>query len=141
MAAIYYRILRITCMGVTTAWVLSSLWCWWVPYSYASCGVGTRLSGFLACGILPSLLPIILSLPNSDKEPNLRWDASMPLPVNIFLLGWLVWLSCFITDPPGACSDGAILALSGLLLFFYQIVGIALLFLLYAGLRRLLRRR
>ena len=65
----------------------------------------------------------------------------MPLPVNIFLLGWLGWLCCFITDPPGACSDGAILALSGFLLFFYQIVGIALLFLLYAGLRRLLRRR
>lgn len=141
MAAIFCRILRIACMGLTTAWVLASLWCWWVPCSFASCGVGTRLFGFLTCGILPSLLPIILSLPSSDKEPNLRWGASMPLPVNIFLLGWLGWLCCFITDPPGACSYGAILALSGLLLFFYQIVGIALLFLLYAGLRRLLRRR
>lgn len=141
MAAIFYRILRISCMGLTAAWILASLWCWWVPCSYASCGVGTRLFGFLTCGILPSLLPIILSLPSSDKELNLRWDASIPLPVNIFLLGWLGWLCGFITHPPGACSDGAILALSGLLLFFYQIVGIALLSLLYAGLKRLLRRR
>lgn len=141
MAAIFYRLLRISCMGLTAAWILASLWCWWVPCSYASCGVGTRLFGFLTCGILPSLLPIILSLPSSDKEPNLRWDASMPLPVNIFLMGWLGWLCCFITDPPGACSDGAILALGGLFLLLYQIIGMALLTMLSAGLLRLLRRR
>jgi hypothetical protein len=141
MAAIFYRLLRISCMGLTAAWILASLWCWWVPGSYESCGIGTRFLGFLVWGIMPGLLPCILSLPASDKDAKLKWTAPMPLPVALFLLCWLGGLCCIITDPPGACSDGAILALSGLLLFFYQIVGIALLSLLYAGLKRLLRRR
>ena len=141
MAATFYRILRITSMGLTSAWILASLWCWWIPGSYESCGIGTRSLGFLVCGIAPSLLPIILSLPESDKELNLRWDASMPLPVVLFLLFWLGWLCCFITDPPGACVDGSLLAFGGLFLLLYQIIGMALLTMLSAGLQRLLRRR
>ena len=141
MAATFYRILRITSMGLTSAWILASLWCWWIPGSYESCGIGTRFLGFLVYGIAPSLLPIILSLPESDKDANLKWVAPMPLPVVLFLLFWLGGLCCIISDPPGACADGSILALGGLFLLFYQIIGMALLTMLSAGLQRLFRRR
>ena len=91
--------------------------------------------------IPPSLLPIILSLPGSDKDANLKWVAPMPLPVILFLLCWLGGLCCIISDPPGACTDGSLLAFGGLFLLLYQIIGMVLLTMLSAGLLRLLRRR
>ena len=106
MASRFYSLLRVLSLGLGGIWLLVCMWSWLVQYPYSQCGLLVRLGGLLTWGILPLVLPIILSLPISDKDKPLNWAAPMPLPVIIILLGWLGVLGSLIIDPPGACFDG-----------------------------------
>jgi hypothetical protein len=140
MASRFYSLLRVLSLGLGGIWLLVCMWSWLVQYPYIQCGLLVRLGGLLTWGILPLVLPLILSLPISDKDKPLNWAAPMPLPVVIILLGWLGVLGSLTIDPPGACADGDILAAAGLAFFFLELAGAALLGLLTAGLQRLFRR-
>ncbi len=140
MAVRFYSTLRVLSLGLGGIWLLVCMWSWLVQYPYSQCGLLVRLGGLLTWGILPLVLPVILSLPISDKDKPLNWAAPMPLPVVIILLGCLGVLGSLTIDPPGACTDGDILAAAGLAFFFLELAGAALLGLLTAGLQRLFRR-
>ena len=140
MASRFYSLLRVLSLGLGGIWLQVCVWSWLVQHPYSQCGLLVRLAGFLTWGILPIVLPVILSLPISDKDKPLNWAAPMPLPVVIILLGWLGVLGSLIIGPPGACTDGDILAAAGLGFVFLELAGAALLGLLTAGLQRLLRR-
>ena len=140
MASRFYSLLRVLSLGLGGIWLLVCMWSWLVQYPYSQCGLLVRLAGLVTWGILPLVLPVILSLPNSGKDKPLNWAAPMPLPVVIILLGWLGVLGRLIIDPPGACADGDILAAAGLAFLFLELAGAALLGLLTAGLQRLFRR-
>ena len=140
MAPRFYSLLRVLSLGLGGIWLLVCVWGWLVQYPYSQCGLLVRLAGLLTWGLLPLVLPVVLSLPISDKDKPLNWAAPMPLPVVIILLGWLGVLSSILIDPPGACADGDILAAAGLAFLFLVLAGAALLGLLTAGLQRLFRR-
>lgn len=140
MASRFYSLLRVLSLGLGGIWLLVCMWSWLVQHPYSQCGLLVRLAGFLTWGILPLVLPVILSLPNADKDKPLNWAAPMPLPVVIILLGWLGVLGSLIIDPPGDCTDGDILVAAGLAFVFLELAGAALLGLLTAGLQRLFRR-
>ena len=140
MASRFYSLLRVLSLGLGGIWLLVCMWSWLVQYPYSQCGLLVRLAGFLTWGILPLVLPVVLSLPISDKDKPLNWAAPMPLPVVIILLGWLGVLGSLIFNPPGACFDGDILAAAGLAFVFLELAGAGLLGLLTAGLQRLFRR-
>jgi hypothetical protein len=140
MAPRFYSLLRVLSLGLGGIWLLVCVWSWLVQHPYSQCGLLIRLAGLVTWGLLPLVLPVILSLPISDKDKPLNWAAPMPLPVIIILLGWLGVLGSLIFDPPGACTDGDILAAAGLAFVFLELAGAALLGLLTAGLQRLLRR-
>ena len=140
MASRFYSLLRVLSLGLGGIWLLVCMWSWLVQYPYIQCGLLVRLGGLLTWGSLPLVLPVILSLPGSEKDKHLNWAAPMPLPVVIILLGWLGVLGSLTIDPPGACFDGDILAAAGLAFVFLELAGAALLGLLTAGLQRLFRR-
>ena len=140
MASRFYSLLRVLSLGLGGIWLLVCMWSWLVQHPYSQCGLLVRLAGLVTWGLLPLGLPVILSLPISDKDKPLNWAAPMPLPVVIILLGWLGVLGSFIIDPPGACTDGDILAAAGLAFLFLELAGAALLGLLTAGLQRLFCR-
>ena len=140
MASRFYSLLRVLSLGLSGIWLLVCVWSWLVQHPYSQCGLLVRLAGLVTWGLLPLGLPVILSLPISDKDKPLNWAAPMPLPVVIILLGWLGVLGSLIIDPPGACTDGDILAAAGLAFLFLELAGAALLGLLTAGLQRLFRR-
>jgi hypothetical protein len=140
MESRFYSLLRVLSLGLGGSWLLVCIWSWLVQYPYSQCGLLVRLAGLVTWGILPLVLPVILSLPISDKDKPLNWAAPMPLPVVIILLGWLGVLGSLIFDPPGACADGDILSAAGLAYVFLELAGAALLGLLTAGLQRLFRR-
>ena len=140
MASRFYSLLRVLSLGLGGIWLMVCMWSWLVQYPYSQCGLLVRLGGLLTRGLLPLGLPVILSLPISDKDKPLNWAALMPLPVVIILLGWLGVLGSLTIDPPGACADGDILAAAGLAFVFLELAGAALLGLLTAGLQRFLRR-
>ena len=140
MASRFYSLLRVLSLGLSGIWLLVCVWSWLVQYPYSQCGLLVRLAGLLTWGLLPLVLPVILSLPISDKDKPLNWAAPMPLPVIIILLGWLGVLGSLIIAPPGACFDGDILAAAGLAFVFLELAGAALLGLLTAGLQRFFRR-
>ena len=140
MASRFYSLLRVLSLGLSGIWLLVCVWSWLVQYPYSQCGLLVRLAGFLTWGILPLVLPVVLSLPISDKDKPLNWAAPMPLPVVIILLGWLGVLGRLIIDPPGSCANGDILAAGGLAFIFLELAGAALLGLLTAGLQRFFRR-
>lgn len=140
MASRFYSLLRVLSLGLGGIWLLVCMWSWLVQYPYSQCGLLVRLAGLVTWGILPLVLPVVLSLPISDKDKPLNWAAPMPLPVVIILLGWLGVLGSLIFNPPGACADGDILAAAGLAFLFLELAGAALLGLLTAGLQRLFRR-
>ena len=140
MASRFYSLLRVLSLGLGGIWLLVCMWSWLVQYPYSQCGLLVRLAGLVTWGILPLVLPVVLSLPISDKDKPLNWAAPMPLPVVIILLGWLGVLGSLIINPPGACFDGDILAAAGLAFLFLELAGAALLGLLTAGLQRLFRR-
>ena len=140
MASRFYSLLRVLSLGLGSIWLLVCVWSWLVQHPYSQCGLLVRLAGLLTWGILPLVLPVILSLPISDKDKPLNWAAPMPLPVVIILLGWLGVLGSLTIDPPGACGDGDILAAAGLAFLFLELAGARLLGLLTAGLQRLFRR-
>ena len=140
MASRFYSLLRVLSLGLGGIWLLVCMWSWLVQYPYSQCGLLVRLAGLVTWGILPLVLPVILSLPISDKDKPLNWAAPMPLTVVIILLGWLGVLGSLIINPPGACFDGDILAAAGLAFLFLELAGAALLGLLTAGLQRLFRR-
>ena len=140
MASRFYSLLRVLSLGLSGIWLLVCMWSWLVQYPYSQCGLLVRLAGLVTWCILPLVLPVILSLPISDKDKPLNWAVPMPLTVVIILLGWLGVLGSLIIDPPGACADGDILAAAGLAFVFLELAGAALLGLLTAGLQRLFRR-
>ena len=140
MASRFYSLLRVLSLGLGGIWLLVCMWSWLVQYPYSQCGLLVRLAGLVTWGILPLVLPVVLSLPISDKDKPLNWAAPMPLPVVIILLGWLGVLSSILIDPPSSCADGDILAAAGLAFLFLELAGAALLGLLTAGLQRLFRR-
>ena len=140
MASRFYSLLRVLSLGLSGIWLLVCVWSWLVQYPYSQCGLLIRLAGLVTWGILPLVLPVILSLPIADKDKPLNWAAPMPLPVVIILLGWLGVLGSLIFNPPGACADGDILAAAGLAFVFLELAGAGLLGLLTAGLQRLFRR-
>ncbi len=140
MAARFHSTLRLLTLGLSGIWLLVCVWSWLAQYPYSQCGLLVRLAGLLTWGILPLVLPVILSLPICDKDKPLNWAAPMPLPVVTILLGWLGVLGGLIIDPPGACADGDILAAAGLAFVFLELAGACLLGLLTAGLQRLFRR-
>ena len=140
MASRFYSLLRVLSLGLGGIWLLVCMWSWLVQHPYSQCGLLVRLAGLVTWGILPLVLPVILSLPNADKDKPLNWAAPMPLPVVIILLGWLGVLGSLIFNPPGACADGDILAAAGLVFVFLELAGACLLGLLTAGLQRLFRR-
>ena len=140
MASRFYSLLRALSLGLGGIWLLVCVWSWLVQHPYSQCGLLVRLAGLLTWGLLPLVLPVILSLPISDKDKPLNWAAPMPLPVIIILLGWLGVLGSLIIAPPGACADGDILAAAGLAFVFLELAGAALLGLLTAGLQRFFRR-
>lgn len=140
MASRFYSLLRVLSLGLSGTWLLVCVWSWLVQYPYSQCGLLIRLAGLVTWGILPLVLPVILSLPISDKDKPLNWAAPMPLPVIIILLGCLGVLGILIIDPPGACADGDIMAAAGLAFVFLELAGAGLLWLLTAGLQRVLRR-
>ena len=140
MASRFYSLLRVLSLGLGGIWLLVCMWSWLVQYPYSQCGLLVRLAGLVTWGILPLVLPVVLSLPISDKDKPLNWAAPMPLTVVIILLGWLGVLGSLIFNPPGACADGDILAAAGLAFLFLELAGAALLGLLTAGLQRLFRR-
>ena len=140
MASRFYSLLRVLSLGLSGIWLLVCVWSWLVQYPYSQCGLLVRLAGLVTWGILPLVLPVILSLPISDKDKPLNWAAPMPLPVIIILLGWLGVLGSLIIAPPGACVDGDLLVATGLAFVFLELAGAALLGLLTAGLQRLFRR-
>ena len=140
MASRFYSLLRVLSLGLSGIWLLVCMWSWLVQYPYSQCGLLVRLAGLVTWGLFPLVLPVILSLPISDKDNPLNWAAPMPLPVVIILLGWLGVLGRLIIAPPGACTDGDILAGAGLAFVFLELAGAALLGLLTAGLQRVLRR-
>lgn len=57
-------------------WVLLSAWAWWRQGTYAECGVGWRLMGFVSWGLGMSLLPAMLLLPPVDRKE--RFDGPRP---------------------------------------------------------------
>ena len=140
MAAGFYSTVRLLSLGLGSIWLLVCVWSWLVQYPSSQCGLLVRLGGFLTWGILPLVLPVILSLPGSEKDKLLNWAAPMTLPVVVILLGWLGVLSSILIDPPSSCADGDILAAAGLAFLFLELAGAALLGLLTAGLQRLFRR-
>ena len=140
MASRFYSLLRVLSLGLGGIWLLVCVWSWLVQHPYSQCGLLVRLAGLVTWGLLPLVLPVILSLPISDKDKPLNWAAPMPLPVVIILLGCLGVLGSLIIDPHGACADGDILAAAGLAFIFLELAGAALLGLLTAGLQRLFRR-
>ena len=140
MASRFYSLLRVLSLGLGGIWLLVCMWSWLVQYPYSQCGLLVRLAGLVTWGLLPLGLPVILSLPISDKDKPLNWAAPMPLPVVIILLGWLGVLGSLIFNPPGACIDGDILVAAGLAFVFLELAGAGLLGLLTAGLQRLFRR-
>ena len=140
MASRFYSLLRVLSLGLGGIWLLVCVWSWLVQHPYSQCGLLVRLAGLVTWGLLPLVLPVILSLPISDKDKPLNWAAPMPLPVVIILLGWLGVLGSLTIDPPGAWGDGDILVAAGLAFLFLELAGAALLGLLTAGLQRLFRR-
>lgn len=140
MASRFYSLLRVLSLGLSGIWLLVCVWSWLVQHPYSQCGLLVRLAGLVTWGLLPLVLPVILSLPISDKDKPLNWAAPMPLPVVIILLGWQGVLGRLLIGPPGACTDGDILAAAGLAFLFLELAGAALLGLLTAGLQRLFRR-
>ena len=140
MAARFHSTLRLLTLGLCSIWLLACIWSWLIQYPYSQCGLLVRLAGLLTWGILPLVLPVILSLPNADKDKPLNWAAPIPLPVVTILLGWLGVLGSLILAPPGACADGDILAAAGLAFVFLELAGAALLGFLTDGLQRLFRR-
>lgn len=115
MKRLLFHILRQLSLLTGMVWLLACLWNWWFAASYAQCGPGIRLCGFITWGILLSLVPIIFALPPRKTEGNVFWGETMPAPLIVVLLGWSALLLFLISDPPAACADGDILALVGLL--------------------------
>lgn len=140
MASRFYSLLRVLSLGLSGIWLLVCVWSWLVRYPYSQCGLLVRLAGLVTWGLLPLVLPVILSLPISDKDKPLNWAAPMPLPLVIILLGCLGVLGSLTINPPGACADGDIMAAAGLPFVFLELAGAGLLGLLTAGLQRLFRR-
>lgn len=122
-----FHSLRLLSMLTSGAWLLVCLWSWWVVGSYTQCGIGVRLCGFVIWGILLGLVPLILALPPQKSTGGTIWGEAMPAPLIVVLLGWNTQLLCLLTDPPGACADGGILVLGGLLWNFYAWGGAILL--------------
>lgn len=83
-------------LGLTGAWLLFNMVAWGFFGSYADVGPGLRLSGFLLCGALLSLGPVLLAAPPVTFRGEMKWEAPLSPARALPLLCWLgalVWFS------------------------------------------------
>ena len=66
---------------------------WWFCGSYAVCGVGARVVGFFAWGILFTMGLVALAAPPAVvKSEHLRWAAPMCIRCILPLFGYVIGL-------------------------------------------------
>lgn len=107
-------VLRCLCLAAALLWLGVCVWAWWCRGSYADCGVGVRLLGFLTWGVLLCVIPVVCSLPPVDKAGKMRWSALWRSYVCLPVLLQCAFLLCWAGAPPAACAEGDILAAAGI---------------------------
>lgn len=107
-------VLRCLCQAAALLWMGVCTWAWWCRGSYADCGVGVRLLGFLTWGVLLCVIPVVCSLPPVDKDGKMRWAAPWRTCVCLPVLFQCAFLLYWAGDAPAACAEGDILAAAGI---------------------------
>lgn len=108
------KIWRGGCISVAVVWLLLNIHAWWCLGSYAECGIGVRLLGFFAWGMLLSVIPLVMSVPPVAGDERICRGASVRLHVAVPVALHCGGLICLAPDMPGAAYDGDILAAAGL---------------------------
>lgn len=113
------RYARKGALGLTGLWLYLNLVAWGFFGSYADVGAGLRLSGFLLCGVLLSLGPVLLAAPPVTLRGEMKWGAPLSparaLPLFCWL-GALVWFSDVPLHAPLMPADAEVLAVAAPLL-------------------------
>ena len=140
MSGRWSRYARKGALGLTGLWLCLNLVAWGFFGSYADVGPGLRLSGFLLCGVLLSLGPVLLAAPPVTLRGEMKWGAPLSparaLPLFCWL-GALVWFSDVPLHAPLAMrADAEVLAVAApLLLLLILTLSALLLGLLVWGLQ------
>jgi len=124
-------LLRFFGMLVAALWFIACMVDWWFCGSYAVCGVGARVVGFFAWGILFTMGLVALAAPPAVvKSEHLRWAAPMRMRRLLPLFGWVIGLFVPAGDIPLSTPHGDMLAWLGFFWFGAFCLGVLVLALL-----------